>query len=91
MDEFHDARDLPLSESLIVHRGSVTSNGGRDRTQSWMAANTFRVNSLWKSFYGKTTLPMPDVNIVTADGGCWIPTLPLGFLVTAAVIISLTD
>jgi len=64
MDEFHDARDLPLSESLIVHRGSATSNGERDRTQSWMAATTSRVNSHWKSLYGKTTLPMPDVSMM---------------------------
>jgi len=48
----------------IVHRGSATSNGERDRTQSWMAAITSRVNSLWKSFYGKTTLPIPDVNMM---------------------------
>jgi len=46
MDVFHNARDLPLSESLIVRRGSVTSNGEKDRAQSWMAAITFRVNSL---------------------------------------------
>ena len=83
MPDESDALDRPLSEPLTVHRNSAACDRERDRPQSapisWMAAITARVNSLWNSFYNRSTLLMPALNV--ADGECVekIQPSPAGF------------
>ena len=71
-DEFHLATGRSVNEPLSVRTDSAACGRKGDQPQtapaSWMAAITARVNSLWNSFYGGSSLFMPALNM--ADGDC---------------------
>ena len=70
-EESSNARDIPLAEYLSAQDDPFSyrreDNESRSPSASWKTAITARVNSLWKSFHERSTLPMPIVDKTSGE------------------------